>query len=361
MYRILIVDDIAQNIQLIGAVLKAQGYKISFAQNGQQALDVIQSYEFDLILLDIMMPGIDGFETIQRIKQIPAYKEVPVIFLTAKEDADSVAKGFELGGVDYIKKPFNKTELLARIKTHLTIKKQKDDLKKLNDTKDMFFSIISHDLKNPFHTLIGLTELLIDSKDLFSPEEEKKALTEMHHTAKHTYSLFDNILQWAKLNQGRLEPTFQIETLPDIINSELELLKAQATKKKINISTELAKMPEIEVDKNMIKTIIRNLVSNAIKFTKNGGTVTIKSIDQNQYVELSVSDNGIGIAPEYQNEIFYQKHKATYGTNNEKGTGLGLYLVKELVELHNGKITVESELDKGTIFRIQLPYNQSDN
>ena len=231
--KILIVDDVAKNIQVVGNILQDQKYDIYFANNGPNALRQVENNNFDLILLDVMMPEMDGFETCQKVKQIEHAKDVPIIFLTAKTDIESTVKGFEVGGIDYITKPFNSTELLARIKTHLHLKKANEELvnknteietqkaeleqinsklllsqkelKELNATKDKFFSIIAHDLKNPLSTLIGFTDILLKNGKTFDKEGIDQIYQMIHNASKQGFSLLENLMEWSRSQTGRLE------------------------------------------------------------------------------------------------------------------------------------------------------------
>ena len=171
---ILVVDDIVKNIQVIANVLYDQGFHVEFATNGEEALEWLKSQNFDLILLDVMMPGMDGFEVCEKIKEMPCCNETPIIFLTAKTDVDSIAKGFEAGAVDYITKPFNIKELLVRVNTHIKIQEQRKEMEELNHTKDKFFSIIAHDLKNPFNTILGFSQFLMQYDNV--SQEKYKAV-----------------------------------------------------------------------------------------------------------------------------------------------------------------------------------------
>jgi len=171
-FKVLIVDDVPKNIQLAGSILQKEGYHISFANNGETALNLTKTNDFDLILLDIMMPEMDGFEVCGQLKQKPETRDIPIIFLTAKTGTESTIKGFEIGAVDYVTKPFNEKELLARVRTHLELRDAQKNLREANATKDKFFSIIAHDLKNPFNALLGLSKLLLQNFDIF--DDDKK-------------------------------------------------------------------------------------------------------------------------------------------------------------------------------------------
>ena len=161
---ILIVDDVAKNIQLVAKFLTQEGYTLHFAQNGVSAMELVDREDFDLILLDVMMPGMDGFTVCEKLKQNPLTASIPIVFLTAKADDEAITKGFELGGVDYITKPFNPAELIARVKTHIKLEQRKQRFQELNATKDTLLSVISHDLKTPFHQIIGILYVIVNSK-----------------------------------------------------------------------------------------------------------------------------------------------------------------------------------------------------
>ena len=171
---ILIVDDMPKNIQLVAKFLTDEGYNLFFAQSGVAALKQVNTRPFDLILLDVMMPGMDGFEVCEKIKEIPSAHNIPVIFLTAKTDDEAIARGFSLGGVDYITKPFNPVELVARVRTHLKLRQREKQLRDLNSTKDTLLSVISHDLKTPFFNIMGLGELLLKDYDGYDDPTKKE-------------------------------------------------------------------------------------------------------------------------------------------------------------------------------------------
>jgi len=170
-HSILIVDDVAKNIQLVAKFLTHEGYNLFFAQSGESAIKQIAARTFDLILLDIMMPGMDGFEVCRKIKNQDKSKDIPVIFLTAKTDDEVIVKGFDIGGVDYITKPFNPIELIARVKTHLQMRSRELELEELNNTKDTLLSVISHDLRTPFFNIMSIGELLLKNYKNYDEKE----------------------------------------------------------------------------------------------------------------------------------------------------------------------------------------------
>ncbi len=354
--KILIVDDVTKNIQLVANILQEAGYEIFFALNGQMALELVKNQTLDLILLDIMMPEMDGFEVCRRIKMLPNIKDIPIIFLTAKTDIEDIKKGFEVGGVDYITKPFNREELLARVKTHLSLMRQQKELKDLNATKDKFFSIIAHDLKSPFNHLLGLTEIIQD----LSPETDHKEVRELaaliHKSAKQGRDLLDNLLEWSRSQIGARDFRPDNIKLFDIVNEAISFVEQIASQKDISIINAVEKDAVARADINMLNTILRNLLNNAIKFTKPGGFVKIHAKKRKEVTEITVEDNGIGISKSTLSKLFKtDENPSTPGTSSEKGTGLGLILCREFVEQHGGSIYVESERGKGSRFIFTLP------
>ena len=354
--KILIVDDVTRNIQIISTILKQEGYKISFARSGESALELLQNKTFDLILLDIMMPGIDGYETCRRLKNDPETSELPVIFLTGKADSDSIVKGFDLGAVDYITKPFRASELLARVKTHLQLKVAQEKLQEANATKDRFFSIIAHDLKGPFNSLLGYTDVLMNYWDSYPDEKRKKFVKTIHQQSDRLFRMLENLLDWSRIQLGKIEQRPEKIKLHLLTGSDLLLLKPQAEKKKIELHHDVPKSALAYGDRNMISTVTRNLLSNAIKFTHPGGQIRITGREDGDFHEITVSDNGIGIADTNLSKLFrIDGHFSTYGTDKEVGTGLGLILCKEFVEENGGRLWVASEEGKGSVFSFTVP------
>jgi signal transduction histidine kinase len=359
---ILIVDDNLDNLKLLGTLLKENGYRPALAQNGIKALEFIQKKLPDIILLDIMMPDIDGFEVCRRLKHNPLTQEIPIIFLTAKTETLAVVEGLKLGAVDYITKPFNYNELITRIHTHLELKTTKEklkqtifELKQANATKDKFFSIIAHDLGNLFSSLLSFSLILTEEKEKLEPAQTAKFVQHIFQASKKGYNLLKNLLEWARSQTGKIDIIIVKLPLKSIIYRNIALLAAPAEAKQIQIVSNLGDLSVLS-DKNMLNTIIRNLLANAIKFTPEHGTITIFAEQQDNWVEISIADTGVGIKPQDIEKLFrLDINHITIGTHQEKGTGLGLILCKEFVEQIGGSIGVESEEGKGSRFYIRLP------
>ena len=363
---LLIVDDIAKNLQVLGNILSAKGYTYTPAINGIQALKIIKKRSPDLILLDIMMPEMDGFEVCEKLKSSPKTRDIPVIFLTAKTETDDIVRGFDLGAVDYVTKPFCKQELLARIETHLDLKFAKEKLQELNATKDKFFSIISHDLRSPFNAFIGLTELMLDSLKDFSKDELEEMLILQKDNANRFFALLENLLTWSRIQRNLIECLPEKLYIHDIVENNIALFQSNAQQKQINLYNFTKKNTQVYADRNMLNTVMRNLISNALKFTNPRGDIkisesiissdVISGTDNKSYVEISVSDSGKGMNAQILAGLFRidVKHSES-GTAGEKGSGLGLILCKELIENNKGIISVKSEPGKGTSFKFTLP------
>ncbi|MDA3819202.1 MAG: hybrid sensor histidine kinase/response regulator [Candidatus Delongbacteria bacterium] len=354
--KILIVDDIPKNIQVVAKNLQNAGYDISYAQNGKRALALCDEVDFDLILLDIMMPDMDGFEVCTRLKQQPKFQDLPVIFLTAKTDSDCITRAFEVGGVDYISKPFKTAELMARVKNHLTLQEQKRQLKQLVDTKDRFFSIISHDLKSPFTGLLGFSELLLEESNKSENQEFQHYYNLIYQSARQGYNLLVNLLEWARTQTDSVPYQPEKLLLPDIIQDTVYLLESFAKEKNIKITYNAEPIP-VYADNNMLKTVIRNLINNAIKFTHANGEVRIEAESNNNLTRISIVDNGMGMNKKTLKDLFrIDKKTSTKGTNKETGTGLGLIICKEFIDQHGGTINVTSEEGKGSTISFTLPH-----
>lgn len=238
---------------------------------------------------------------------------------------------------------------------------QKDVLEKLNATKDKFFSIIAHDLKNPFSSLIGFSNLLIEEFDQLSKEDIRKFVSNIHGSADNLIKLLNNLLQWSESQTGRIEYHPQKSDLSIIVNNTISLLTPNAEEKQVKLVSNIDENTIAWFDKNMITTVFRNLINNAIKFTNPGGEIHVEGKSSDNFIELSVIDSGIGIKKTDAEKLFIidVKH-STPGTSGEEGTGLGLILCKEFVERHGGEIWVESELEKGSEFKFTLLSTKSE-
>ncbi len=353
---ILIVDDTPKNLQLLSNILHDKGYNICIATSGVRALETINTEAPDLILLDIQMPEMDGFETYNAIKLNPKAKDIPVIFLTAVVEPEKILQGFELGAVDYITKPFNIPELTARVATHIEIKRSRENLLELNATKEKLFSIISHDLRSSLGSVLSYSDILLENLDQFSVNKIRQFVNDIYQSSKNTFELLENLLDWSRLQTERLTQRIEKHNLKANIDNILTLYIEMAKKKKISLQNKVHTEIFIYCDIDMTKTVLRNLISNAIKFTNPGGMVSADFIENDTNIEIQISDTGVGIKAESIPNLFsIVKNSSTPGTNNEKGTGLGLVLCKDLIEKQGGKIWVESELGKGSTFKFTLP------
>ena len=349
------MDDEPNNLKVIGGFLEME-YSLSIANSGANALKVLERINPDLILLDIMMPEMDGFEVCKNIRKIEKTKDSPIIFLTAKTDIEDIIRAFDHGAVDYISKPFNPTELKIRIKNHISLFHAKKELERIGQEKDRFFSIIAHDLKNPFNSIIGFSDLLKEEASNLGRKEIQRYAEIISNSAHHTFQLLENLLTWAKMQQGRMEFYTKDIKLTRSVNNVVDLLKVIATQKGILLINNVSENIWVNADENMLNTVLRNLVGNSIKFTHHGGTVLIDAEAILDEVQISVSDNGVGIRKENLEKLFsISAGISTSGTNKEQGTGLGLILCKEFVENHGGKIWVNSEEGKGTVFHFTVP------
>jgi signal transduction histidine kinase len=386
-FKILIVDDNPKNIQVLGNILRKEGYNVEFAVNGKQALQRIEKESFDIILLDVMMPVMNGIEACKEIRNTHAPDELPIIFLTAKSERNDIVEGFNAGAQDYVVKPFDSQELLSRVNTHLDLKHKKEMLKQKNQelveanalltasekklkemvaTKDLFFSIIAHDLKTPFFVLSTHSQLLVNhikkTQSITSDSKLLDTAQALNTVSKNGKSMLNNLLQWSMSQTGRLN--FQPEeiNINSFIEHTIERLSPTAALKKISFFFNTTCSEIVYVDKNMLETIFNNLISNAIKFTPKHGKIEFSTTKQGDCVEVAIADTGVGIKPKDLENLFRIESKTkTIGTEGEEGSGLGLLLCKEFAETNGGSIVVESEVGKGSVFKITLPLAQQEN
>ncbi len=363
---VLVVDDILKNLQVIGTILEEAGFEISVADNGKDAIEMVKADKPDLILLDIMMPEMSGFEVIRHLKANPETEEIPVIFLTAKTETEDIVQGFNLGGVDYITKPFKKEELLSRIRTHTELKLSKDlimeqneKLIKLNKDKNEFIGITAHDLKNPLGAILGLSEVIVRGDFELSMDEIKDFSKDIYKSAQNMFSLVTDLLDINAIEEGKMKMDFTDFDMCSELNTAMKRFVMRAEEKSIEL---IIDVPEEEIpvfaDLNKINQILDNLISNAIKFSPIEKKIWIRAsiITERHYVKVEVQDQGPGITEEDRKKLFQKFAKlSARPTGSENSTGLGLSIVKKLIEDMFGKIWVESEPGEGSNFIFTLP------
>ena len=317
--KILIVDDVSKNIQILGNILSQKNFQIAYAQTGQQALDICSIQDFDLILLDIMMPGMDGYEVCEILKSNTKTSEIPIIFLTAKADMDSIIKGFETGGQDYITKPFNAAELLARVNNHLLIKRQRESLKDINShleylvkertheletanhqlsildqAKSNFQSVISHEIRTPLNGVIGLTELLNQTN---IDKDQKEYLTYLKDVSKRLVRFSDTALLITTLKIDKYLPEKLPVSLNNLINDSLKDYKNNGISSELQIITDLpADDLLVKVDSDLLKTCFLMIIENSDKFSNGDARLSISLDIRNEDVSIIFSDNGPGFS-----------------------------------------------------------------
>ncbi|MBF0228685.1 MAG: hybrid sensor histidine kinase/response regulator [Desulfamplus sp.] len=362
--RILIVDDNPTNLKVLFEYLSGEkGYKIFIAKNGREALERTANAKPDIILLDIMMPEIDGYETCRRLKEQKETEDIPIIFLTAFADTDSKIKAFNRGAVDFIVKPFNQDEVLARINTHLTISRQKKELEKTNNelakanaSKDKLFSIVAHDMRNKLFGLTGSIEMVESFFNDLTDDEKRDRIRAMSTSAQQMYKLFENLFTWARMQTDSIEVVTENINVGVIASEIIEFFKVDAEAKGISLLSDVKAGCDVMYDKNMLSFIIRNLIHNAIKYCDSGNSITISCKEENGYHRISVKDTGIGMKKEVCDSIFKVGVRSSKpGTRKEGGSGLGLMVAKDFAELNHGSLTIESEENVGTEVILSLP------
>ncbi len=361
---ILIVDDTRVNLQLLGKILMKVNYELAIANSGYEALDMVKEVKPDLILLDVMMPGIDGYDVCKALKSSPDTKDIPVIFLTAKSEKEDIVTGFDLGAVDYVTKPFNSAELLARVKTHLELKyardllaKQNEKLKQLNDVKNEFLGMAAHDLRNPIGSITTTLSYILEYLNSNLSEKQVKFLRNIEKAGKYMNVLLNDLLDLTAIESGKLTLRLTEEDYINFLKENISLNQMLADKKAITIDFNYEdNISYITFDRDKITQVMNNLISNAVKFSHGDTRITVDIKRGEDCIITSVIDQGQGIPEKELPYIFKEFHRSTVkATDGEKSTGLGLAITKKIVEGHGGKIGVESKVMEGSRFYFTLP------
>jgi signal transduction histidine kinase len=365
--RILAVDDDRINLKIIGGILRHEGYEIAEAASGEQALDVYAAFQPNLVLLDVMMPGIDGFTTCRTLKKTYGDKCAPVIFVTAKSEADDVVMGFDAGGVDYLTKPFRPKEVVARIRTHLSnqqlVEQQKllvDQLSKANAAKDRFLGMCAHDLRNPLSSIRGLAELMDENAIGTLTDEQREIIQTIHGASQSMLQLVNELLDVATIEAGHLKLVKVPTSVVEMIERSVHLANIEAAKK--NMKIEMVTMPAdpvVEVDRNKMRQVVDNLINNAVKYSPRGSVITVLVHANEVIAGFAVRDNGPGIPESERHKLFKDYGRlSAQPTGGEKSTGLGLAICRKIVEAHNGTISVENIPGRGAEFVVSLPLHK---
>lgn len=335
-YTVLVVDDVPTNVMLVQAILKKEGYTLLTTDSGAKALRIAQERHPNLILLDIMMPEMDGYEVLQHLKSNPETNNIPVIIMSALSDMQSIVKGYQLGATEYVTKPFQREELVKRVAHRyglFSIKRIKQELENTIESRDTLYSVIAHDLRSPLGSLKMMNNAILMMVDKNQVSDEVyEMLQMMNKTSEEIFQLLDNLLKWAKNRLNKQNIYRQQVDINSIVNSTAEIFIPMATQKGISITLEgLDKELMGSTDIDMVKTIVRNLVSNAVKFSYEKGVIAVSTKTDGDFVVVSVKDSGKGIKKEDQGKLLKQNtHFTSYGTNNEKGIRLGTNAVQRL-------------------------------
>ncbi len=360
-------------------------YLIEIAESGEEALEIVnefldEEYEIPVVIADFIMPDLKGDALLSQVHQLlPRTKN---IMLTGQASIEGVSNAVNQANLfRYISKPWDKDDLILTIREALNsfhqaqlIEKQNQELldlnanlerkielrtkelAEINNTKDKFFSIIAHDLKNPFNTLLGFSDLLLENINGFSQEKILEYVRIIYDTSRSSYTLLENLLEWSRTQTGKIKMEKTVFDIYKLAKENINLHNNSAVKKGIVLENCIPKDSYVFADANMVNTVIRNLVSNAVKYTRKEGEIVLFCKEEDSILKVNVKDSGVGMSPDTMNKIFrIDVNISTKGTNNEKGTGLGLILCKEFIKKNNGEISVESKEGEGSVFSFTLP------
>ncbi|NOQ35134.1 MAG: response regulator [Methylococcaceae bacterium] len=360
---ILIVDDVKDNILVLGQILQ-QEYKLIFATNGQSALTIAEQQQPQIILLDVVMPDMDGYEVCARLKASELTEKIPVIFVTAKDEEDDELRGLEFGAVDYITKPLRPKIVKLRVSAHLNSYQCKQKEKELvkakmqaeafSKAKSEFLSRMSHELRTPMNAVLGFAQLL-EMDDL--TEDQKDSVSEILNAGEHLLELINDVLELSKIESGKLELTPIALDLNEVIENCISLTKHAAAKYNITINNQMdCDAYKLFADSLRLKQVILNLLSNAVKYNRNGGSVILSCEPlADDYIRVNITDTGYGLTVEQVKRLFNSFERLGIKGNEIEGAGIGLCITKQLVETMGGRLEVSSQVDEGSCFSFILP------
>jgi two-component system sensor histidine kinase/response regulator len=350
--QILIVDDEPANQFLLDGLLQENGFDVIAVSSGIECLDTLKNCRPDLILMDIMMPKMTGIEALREISKDEKLKQIPVLMVSAKTSTEDIKEALELGAIDYIKKPFDEIELLARIHVGLRIKFNEDQLRQMIAQRNDFVRIISHDLRSPFTAIHGLAELLLPGENL--TPDQKESIGYIIESIQFSNDYFNKLLNWAMLESHDLKLSIERYRLKELIGAVFSIFEKKAIAKNIVLENLVSESFEIEIDKTFFRQVLANLINNSIKFTNTNGTIKCSSKSLNEGFQISIIDNGVGMPEGSTPESLFSQYaaKSQRGTQGEKGTGIGLQICNKILNAHNFNFTFRRLSPSGTEFII---------
>ena len=340
---ILAVDDIPDNLLLVQLALEQEGHQVVVAHDGETALKQVKKAPPSLILLDVMMPGMDGYEVTQRIRQDQNIPFIPILLVTAREES-SLVQGLDAGADEFVRKPFQIDELQARVRSMLR-------LKETIDQRENFVSCLTHDLRTPLVAANRMLDLLNQQAFGEVTGEQKEAISNIVNSNQNMLEMLNTLLETHQYELGQKALSFIAVDLQELISEVVTELEPLTREKGIKLQYSMDDVDSIKGDRLELRRVITNLVGNAIKFTDTG-EVKVYLSQEDKQVLIRVEDSGIGISPEDQKAIFQRYHQ---GNHRRAGKGLGLYLCQQIVYAHEGELSVRSQLGEGTTFTVSLP------
>ena len=355
--RILVVDDQPANIQLVGTVLGNLGHEIIPASDGPTAFRRLAVRPPDLILLDLLMPEMDGCEVCRRLRANPEWQDIPVVFLSAADDKDCIVRAFEAGGVDYITKPFNQSELVARVRTQLALKFARDQLKQLAEDKDELLGILTHDLRNHLIGMQMSADILRERRPSLGEEVVARLCENISRSGSQLLAFVKEFLANTAAERG-LTPKLESVNLAETAAQAVEDFLETARRKDLNLRVALADQSvTVRADYSALRQVLDNLLSNAIKFSPPRTEIVVMVRLKENFGECSVQDQGPGFTDEDKARMFHRYARlSARPTGSEPSTGLGLSIVRKLVELMEGELICDSVPGAGATFTVRLPH-----
>ena len=351
-YSVLVVDDSPEQIRYISEILKPEGCRIYATTSSKAALKILKQNLPDLIILDIIMPGMDGFEFCRILKADKETMDIPVIFATAYHDADYIGKGFEAGACDYVVKPFIREELLERVKVRIRLTQKRIEIQRAYDELDKFCYTVSHDIKSPLHVIRQLSGLLEHEMSRGNWEEAGKICEMLKDKAEQAANMTDGLHQFSKAFYSNIKRTeVNMEELLQNVFGELSMLEAER-----ELEFDMETLPSAQGDPVLMRLVIQNVLGNALKFTRNRkvAKIAVRGEKSKGKLVYTVTDNGIGFEETYSQELF-QLFRKLHTQGEYEGDGIGLATVKRIMFRHGGNAEVESKPGQGTSIRLILP------